>query len=235
MIVDYICEGQIVKLFNIIDSKKNGSGSDTQENNVVMQTNDKGQNLIHVLAKNAHLIKDVNEIIKFYKQLQERGLRGDALDDKGRTALPHAIRSQNLAFIKFLIEVEHFDVNQTDSFGRNSINYLLKGDRILTAKPDILKYLISKQVNLNQPYKEGAYGSKDYLTTSVIHSIRHQSKDRDNIKIVLKDLLDKGADPTIQDSLGRDAFMYTVIRNHTNTFEFMLSCLKEQGEEEKND
>ena len=32
-----------------------------------MQTNDKGQNLIHVLAKNANLIKDVNEIIKFYK------------------------------------------------------------------------------------------------------------------------------------------------------------------------
>lgn len=35
MIVDYICEGQIVKLFNIIDSKKDGS-SGTQESNVVM-------------------------------------------------------------------------------------------------------------------------------------------------------------------------------------------------------
>jgi hypothetical protein len=34
MIVDYICEGQIVKLFNIIDSKKDASG--TQESNVVM-------------------------------------------------------------------------------------------------------------------------------------------------------------------------------------------------------
>lgn len=142
MIVDYICEGQIVKLFNIIDSKKDGSG--TQESNVVMQTNDKGQNLIHVLAKNAHLMKDVNEIIKFFKQLQDRGLRAEALDEKGRTALHHAIRSQNLAFIKFLIEVEHFDVNQTDLFGRNAINYFLKGDRILNAKPDILKYLISK-------------------------------------------------------------------------------------------
>ncbi len=200
-----------------------------------MQTNDKGQNLIHVLAKNSHLMKDVNEIIKFYKQLQDRGLRADALDDKGRTALHHAIRSQNLALIKFLIEVEHFDVNQADLFGRNAINYLLKGDRILTAKPDILKYLISKKANVNQPYKEGAYGNKDYLTTSVIHSIRHQGKDRENIKIVLKELLEKGADPTIQDSQGRDAFMYTVIRNHTNTFEFMLTCLKEQGEEQKND
>ncbi len=104
-----------------------------------MQTNDKGQNLIHVLAKNSHLMKDVNEIIKFYKQLQDRGLRADALDDKGRTALHHAIRSQNLALIKFLIEVEHFDVNQADLFGRNSINYLLKGDRILSAKTDIFK------------------------------------------------------------------------------------------------
>jgi hypothetical protein len=47
----------------------------------------------YVLAKNAHLMKDVNEIIKFYKQLQDRGLRADALDDKGRTALHHAIRS----------------------------------------------------------------------------------------------------------------------------------------------
>jgi hypothetical protein len=32
-----------------------------------MQTNSKGQNLIHVLARNAHLINDVNDIIKFYK------------------------------------------------------------------------------------------------------------------------------------------------------------------------
>jgi ankyrin repeat protein len=58
-----------------------------------MQTNLKGQNLIHVLARNAHLINDVNEIIKFYKQLQERGLRADAKDDKGKTALHHAVRA----------------------------------------------------------------------------------------------------------------------------------------------
>ncbi len=223
MIVDYICEGQIVKLFNIIDSKK--ADATTESTNIVMQTNDKGQNLIHVLAKNSHLIKDVNEIIKFYKQLQERGLRSDAFDDKGTTALHHAIRAQNLAFIKFLVEVEHFDVNQTDSQGRNAINYLLKGDRILVAKAEILKYLISKKVDLNQAYKEKSYGNKDYTTTSVIHSIRHQSKDRENIKIVLKELLDKGSDPTIQDSEGRDAFMYAVMRNHINTFEFILSCL----------
>lgn len=38
-------------------------------------------------------MKDVNEIIKFFKQLQDRGLRAEALDEKGRTALHHAIRS----------------------------------------------------------------------------------------------------------------------------------------------
>ena len=42
-------------------------------------------------------------------------------DYKGRTALHFAIKSGNLHFIKFLIEVEHFDVNKTDYKGINAI------------------------------------------------------------------------------------------------------------------
>lgn len=63
------------------------------------------------MAKNAHLIKDISELTKFYKQLIEEGVDTKETDNKGRSALHHAIRSGNLHFIKFLVDVEKFDVN----------------------------------------------------------------------------------------------------------------------------
>lgn len=65
-----------------------------------------------------------------------------------------------------------------------------------------------------------------YRTTSVIHAIRHESKERENIKQVLKVLL-KYANPSMQDSEGKDPFMYVAIRNHNNTFHFMLDTINE--------
>ncbi len=141
-------------------------------------------------------MKDINEIIKFYKQLKERGVQAKATDDKGRNALHLAARSQNLAFIKYLIDVEHFDPNLQDSKGRNLIATLICGDLILTAKIEILKYLLGKPgCDLNHTYLEKTYGDNNYRCTPVIHSIRHPSKDRTNIKLILKELLERGANP----------------------------------------
>ena len=67
----------------------------------------------------------------------------------------------------------------------------------------------------------------------MIHSIRHDSKVRDNIKIVLKELLENGADASIQDSEGKDALVHAVIRNHTNTFHYILNLLEDSEEEEE--
>ena len=63
-----------------------------------------------------------------------------------------AVRSGNLHLIKFLVDVEKFDVNKTDSRGANAIVTLLKGDRILKAKTQILVYLIMKGGNPDQLY-----------------------------------------------------------------------------------
>jgi|LauGreDrversion4_2_1035121.scaffolds.fasta_scaffold14645_3 hypothetical protein len=35
----------------------------------------------------------------------------------------------------------------------------------------------------------------------------------------------------MQDSLGRDALMYCVMRNHTNTFDFILDSVKEESKQ----
>ena len=59
-----------------------------------------------MLAKNAHLMKDITELTKFYKQLIDEGVDRHEKDNKGRSALHHAIRSGNLHFIKFLVDVE---------------------------------------------------------------------------------------------------------------------------------
>jgi ankyrin repeat protein len=57
------------------------------------------------------LIKDVNEITKFYVKLIDEGLSPNALDYKGRSALHLAIKSSNFLFVKFLVDVKMFDVN----------------------------------------------------------------------------------------------------------------------------
>jgi ankyrin repeat protein len=43
----------------------------------------------------------------------------------------------------------------------------------------------------------------------------------------LKILL-RSADISIMDSDGRDAFMYVAMKNHTNTFNFILGALKQK-------
>lgn len=70
LVVDYICEGQISKLFKVIDTHfKDAEGA---KGSILIQRNPKGQSLIHVLSKNVHLMKEgINELIKFYKELIE--------------------------------------------------------------------------------------------------------------------------------------------------------------------
>lgn len=109
MAVDYICEGQIAKLFQIIDT--HFSDNKGAKGSILIQKNEKGQNLIHVLAKNAHLIKDINELIKCYKQLVSEGVNPQEPDNKGRTALHFAVKSGNFHFIKYLVDAEGFSPN----------------------------------------------------------------------------------------------------------------------------
>ena len=57
MVIDYICEGQINNLFKVIDEHfKDAEGA---KGSILIQVNMKQQNLIHVLARNGHLIKDI--------------------------------------------------------------------------------------------------------------------------------------------------------------------------------
>lgn len=109
MVVDYICEGQIAKLFSVIET--HFAEHEGAKGSILIQKNQKNQTMIHVLAKNAHLIKDINEFTKFYHQIVAEGVYGQEVDGKGRTALHYAVKSGNLHFIKFLLEVEKFDVN----------------------------------------------------------------------------------------------------------------------------
>lgn len=150
MVIDYICEGQIDNLFKVIDQHfKDAVGA---KGSILIQKNKKEQNLIHVLARNGHLIKDIGQVTKFYEQLVQEGVEPKEVDYKGRNALHLAVRSGNIHLIKFLVDVEHFDVNSTDQRGANAIVTLLKGDRILKAKTNILEYLIKKGGNVDQLY-----------------------------------------------------------------------------------
>ena len=57
MVIDYICEGQIDNLFKVIEQHfKDAEGA---KGSILIQKNAKEQNLIHVLARNGHLIKDI--------------------------------------------------------------------------------------------------------------------------------------------------------------------------------
>lgn len=103
---------------------------------------------------------------------------------------------------------------------------MIKGDAILKADVKLLSYLLQKGCNPNVLYEEDIYSEgPGYMCTPVIQAIRHDSTDRSNIKLILKELLLKGADISIQDTKGRDALMHVVIRNHANTFAFILDSL----------
>ena len=234
LVVDYICEGQIGKLFQVIDTHfKDAEGA---KGSILIQRNQKGQSLIHVLSRNTHLLKEgIAQLTKFYKELIDQGVPSNAedVDNRGRNALHFAVKGGNIAFLKYLVEVEHFDVKTSVDFrGVTPLSQLIKGDRILTGNIQILKYLLDRGADPNAVYEEPSYG-QDYKCTPVIHSIRHDSKVRDNIKIVLKELLENGADASIQDSEGKDALVHAVIRNHTNTFHYILNLLEEDEEEEE--
>jgi len=64
------------------------------------------------------------------------------LDTQGRTVLHLAVKSGNLSYIKYLVEVKKLDVNQRDNKGRGAISTLICGDKILTGSAKILEYLI---------------------------------------------------------------------------------------------
>lgn len=101
----------------------------------------------------------------------------------------------------------------------------------MTASLPMMKYLIEKGADPNGIYEEPSYGDEAYKCTPVIHAIRHPSLERENIKLVLKELLASGADAGIQDSDGRDALTHAVLRNHTNTFNFILDNFSEESKE----
>jgi hypothetical protein len=91
MLVDYICEGQIHKIIHMV-----GDGS-ANSDQIIAQKNAKGQSLLHVLARNAHLVASIDDITAFHTKLS--GLLStdakDSLDAHGRTVLHLAIKSGN--------------------------------------------------------------------------------------------------------------------------------------------
>lgn len=86
--------------------------------------------------------------------MKDEGVSPDDTDCKGRTALHLAIKSGNFHFIKYLVDVEKFDINAVDNSGVNAIGTLIKGDRILKASDKILQYLLERGGNPNQLYIE---------------------------------------------------------------------------------
>jgi hypothetical protein len=69
-----------------------------------------------------------------------------------------AVKSGNLAFIKYLVEERGCDINQFDILGREAISTLLCGNRILKASAKILEYLLQRGASPNIIYGEKSYG-----------------------------------------------------------------------------
>ena len=104
---------------------------------------------------------NIGQLTKFYKELIGQGVPSgnQDVDNYGRNALHFAVKGGNLAFLKFLVEVEHFDVKASVDFrGVSPLSQLTKGDRILTANPALLTYLLEKGSDPNGLYEEPSYG-----------------------------------------------------------------------------
>ena len=210
----------------------------TADDSVVQRTNDKKQNLLHILAMHGNRAS-YNELQEIYLQFVKRGVPHMAIDSLGRSALHYAIISRNDLLAKVLLNAK-YDPNLLDKDGYNAVILLVKGTLIGSCQ-DILKDVHLAGGNINILYKEKfdekskgdnkdeEIEQEEYFTTPLIHLIRYIIPNPAFIKqfesFVIW-MLEKGADASILDSKGNDIFIYIAKENSISLMALVLKYAK---------
>eukprot|EP01022_Parablepharisma_sp_SALTPOND_P016007 TRINITY_DN2302_c3_g1_i1.p1 TRINITY_DN2302_c3_g1~~TRINITY_DN2302_c3_g1_i1.p1 ORF type:complete len:1273 (+),score=196.37 TRINITY_DN2302_c3_g1_i1:5084-8902(+) len=219
---DALSEGKYQLLLNLL--KK------TAQDSVVQRFNDKKQNLMHILALHGGNAS-YQKLQEIYLQFVKRGVKHMAVDVFGRSALHYAIKARNQRMINILLNAS-YDPNLLDIEGFTPLTLLIKGNGI-ESSTDIIKELLLAGSNLNVSYAEDYYDNEiienekpkiDYYTTPFVHLVRYTlfRPWSHTLKNTIVTFLEKGADPSIADSEGRDAFMYCALENSEETLNHLF-------------
>ena len=227
--------------------------SKTAEDSIVQQVNEKGQNLMHILAMNASQAQSQVKIIeRIFETLKKRGVDIKANDQTGSNALHYAVQSNSIEVCRLLI-YNSIDVNQVNLEGHSPISLALKGEpktlvryENTLAKP-IWFLLMEAGSNPNIVYPETSHNKKKSkkeekekrksgetadskaeneepeYTCSILINYVRHNKNLENLLESVKTLVSFGANFNQVDSLGRNVLHYAIINNNQSIFDFILS------------
>jgi ankyrin repeat protein len=205
----------------IFDQKKVDTIFKSSKININYQNN-KRETFLHICAKAGFL-----ESIKW---LLNKNINIEIENFENETALFYASHSNNLSLITFLVD-KGANVNHLNIHHRSLVQ-----ETIISSNNRLVNYIISKSKNLSNEDKYGnnlifdaiSNGNKDII--SLVASladvdINHVNKEGNTVlqqEVVLRnnnlaiDLLELGADPTIQDKNGKNFLFYAISKGYRN-------------------
>lgn len=121
------------------------------EAGVYQTTNDSGQNLTHLFAKNSSAVSpELYE--KILAKLESKNLDFASEDKAGKTSVHYACQSGSLKLVKHLLE-KGLDCNQTDGSGMTPLGYIVKDSFAITE--DFCVASLEFGLNINQKFRLG--------------------------------------------------------------------------------
>ena len=178
------------------------------EAGVYQTTNEAGQNLTHLFAKNSKAIsQELYEKILF--KLESKNLDFASEDRSGKTSVHYACQSGSLKLIQHLLE-KGLDCNQTDGSGMTPLGYVLQDSFGIAAEFCVAS--LEYGLNLNQKFK---VGKKQHTALSYIIA---EGKSFDTFTR----LSGQGADVNLGDSDGWTPLTHYVRLNKLNELKAFL-------------
>ena len=215
----------------------------------LIQTNNEGQTALMIAASN-----NSSEQTSCLKFLVEAGADLNVQNKRGYTALMHASKRGSVESVKLLTErMSVPTLNQANDKGQTAL--MLAASRYV----DILKYLVEAGADMNVQCKRGytalMHASKSgneesvkLLTERVSVSTLNQANDYgqtalmlatsrcdDNDAVILKHLLEAGADLNVQDKDGYTALMYASELGSVESVKFLTERMSVSTLDKVND
>ncbi|WP_193311085.1 ankyrin repeat domain-containing protein [Poseidonibacter ostreae] len=194
-----------------------------QNSNIDLEwQNDNKETFLHICSKAGFL-----ESVKW---LLNKNVNTEIQNLENETALFYASHSNNLALVTLLVErganVNHINVHHRS----------LLQETIISSNNRLVNYLISQSNNLSNEDKYGnnlifdaiSNGKKEIISLVAqleevdINHINHEGNTALQQEVVLRnnnlaiDLMQLGADPTIQDKSGKNFLFYTISKGYKN-------------------